>query len=358
MKAPITLFIPGLEGGGAQRVFVNLANTLVDMTEHPVHLVVIREGGVFQDELRPEVQLVNLDTGRVSRSIPGLVRYLRSTRPHVFMSTMNYANIVAILAWRLAMRPCRLVVREANVVREGDRWMRLLMRWVYPHADCVIALSPEISDSVRQAGIQVADSILEIGNPGVFRALNRMPETPAFLPEPRAPFICAVGSFGHQKGFDILLAAFARLADPALNLVLLGEGPLRWQLEEQCRALDIERRVHMPGFIKGSYDVISQAELFVLSSRWEGFPNVLLEALSTGTPVVAADCAGAPRSMLEGGRHGHLVVPEDPIALARGIEAALKSPAGTPESRRARAEDFSAKKICSKYLEEAFLISD
>lgn len=353
-KRPLSLFIPGLEGGGAQRVFVNLANTLVDMTEHPIDLVVIREGGVFRDQLRPEVNLINLGTGRVSRSISALVRYMRTHRPRVFASTMSYSNVITILAWRLAGRPCRLVVRDANVVREGNRLMRALMRWFYPQADCVIALSPEIRASLLQAGIPVADRIVEIGNPGVFHPPGDLLEAPAFLPQPTPRFICAVGSLGYQKGFDVLLSAFARLSHPALNLVILGEGALRGQLEEQCRALGIEQRVHMPGFVKRPSDVISQAELFVLASRWEGFPNVLLEALATGVPVVATDCDGAPRSMLEDGHHGHLVASEDPLALSEGIEAALKAPAGTPESRRARAEDFSAETITRKYLEEAF----
>lgn len=354
---PISLFIPGLEGGGAQRVFVNLVNTLVDMTQHPIHLVVIREGGVFQDELRSEVKLINLGTGRVSRSIPALVRYLRTNRPHVFASTMNYCNIITILAWRLAGRPCRLVVREANVVREGNSLMRTLMRWTYPQADCVIALSPEIRASILQAGIPVADRIVEIGNPGVFQPVGYTLDVPPFLPAPSPRYICAVGSLSWQKGLDVLLSAFARLSDPSLHLVILGEGGLREELQEQSRALGIDERVHMPGFVKRPADVIRQAELFVLSSRWEGFPNVLLEALSTGVPVVATDCAGAPQSMLENGRHGHLVAPEDPLALCKGIEAALEAPMGTPESRRARAEDFSAETITRKYLEEALLVS-
>lgn len=355
---PLALFIPGLEGGGAQRVFVNLANTLVDMTEHPIHLVVIREGGVFQDELRPEVNLVNLNTNRISRAVPALIRYMRTHRPRVFVSTMNYSNIITILAWRLAGRPCRLVVREANVVREGNPLMRTLMRWFYPQADCVIALSPEIRASLLWAGIPVSEKIVEIGNPGVFHLPGNRRGTLSFLPQPKPRFVCAVGSLEYQKGFDVLLSAFAYLLDPTLHLIILGEGALRVQLKNQCLALGIEQRVHMPGFVKRPSDVISQAELFVLSSRWEGFPNVLLEALSTGTPVVAADCDGAPRSMLEGGLHGHLVVPDDPDALREGIEAALITPMGTPAGRRARAEDFSAETITSKYLEEVFQIFD
>ena len=354
---PISLFVPGLDGGGAQRVFVNLANTLVDMNEHPVHLVVTREGGIFQDELRPEVSLINLGTERVSRSIPALVRYMRVHCPHVFASTMNYCNIITIVAWHLAGRPCRLVVREANVVRESNRLMQMLMRWLYPQADCVIALSPEVRSSILRAGIRVPDKLVEIGNPCVFSARDGVVQQPGFLAQTMPRFVCAVGSLIHQKGFDLLLSAFARLSDTSLHLVILGEGPLRGELEKQCQILGIKQRVHLPGFVKDPAHIIKQADLFVLSSRWEGFPNVLLEALSTGVPIVAADCDGAPRSMLEDGRHGLLVEPENIAALAQGIKMALVAPVGTPECRRARAEDFSAERITRKYLAEAFLVS-
>lgn len=356
MHRPIALFIPGLEGGGAQRVFVNLANTLVGMTMHPIHLVVVREGGVFQDEVRPDVNLINLSTKRASRSVLALARYMRTYRPCVFASTMNYSNVVAILAWRLAGRPCRLVVREANVVRAGSPLLLALMRWFYPQADCVIALCPEIRVSLLQAAIPVADRIVEIGNPGVSFLPNKKLIKPAFLPRPSPRFICAVGSLTHQKGFDVLIYAFAQLSDTKLHLIILGEGTLRGQLEEQCLALNIDQRVHLPGFVRPASDVIEQAELFVLPSRWEGFPNVLLEALSTGTPVVAADCDGAPRFILGDGLYGHLVMPDDSEALRVGIEAALRKPLGTPTGRRTRAEDFSKESITSMYLKKAFNI--
>lgn len=356
MRKPIALFIPGLEGGGAQRVFVNLANTLVDMLQHPVHLVVTRDGGIFQDELSPEVTLINLETKRVSRSVLAIVRYLKRHQPCVFMSTMNYSNVFAILAWRMAGRPCRMVVREANVLRDSQRRMRMLMKWTYPQADCVVALSPEVSASILNAGINVENKIVEIGNPGVFAPLGEMLSTPSFLPQLAPRFICAIGSLTYQKGFDVLLSAFSRLENSSLHLVILGEGPLRSDLEEQARKLGVGARVHMPGFIKQPLDVVRQSEVFVLSSRWEGFPNVLLEALSAGVPIVSTDCDGAPGSMLEKGRYGHLVNVEDPVALYEGIKLALNEPISTAEERRARADDFSAKKITKIYIDKAFMV--
>jgi len=355
--APMAFLLPNLEGGGAQRVFVNLVNTLVATTHYPVHLVVMRTGGVFQSELDPRVTLIDLGTARASRSLPALVRYLRRHCPRVLTSTLYYSNVITIIAWRLAGRPCRLVVREANVMQEPGVGMRWLMRWTYPHADCVVALSPEIRDSLLQAGVRVADRTVEIGNPGVFPAVDGAEGLLEFLPNPRPRFICAVGSLSHQKGFDLLLSAFARLTDRSLHLVILGEGAGRAALAEQATALKINARVHMPGFIRHPGTVMGQAELFVLPSRWEGFPNVLLEALAAGVPVVAADCQGAPRSILAEGLHGHLVTPENADALREGMEAALRAPRGTPASRRARARDFGAERITRQYLEEALLVT-
>lgn len=356
VRAPIVLFIPGLEGGGAQRVFVNLANTLVDLTPHPVILLVLRRGGVFEKDLRPEVEVVNLASGRVSRSVPALTQYLRKVHPQVLCSTLNYCNVAAVAAWCLAGRPCRLVVREANVLNSAGRLMRFLMRWTYPLADGVVALSPEIRNTLIQSGIAAAEKVVEIGNPGVFEVLPKKLAPPEFLPLPLPKFICAVGRLYKQKGFDNLLEAFAGLTNESLHLVILGEGPQRSELEAKSVALSIDGRVHMPGFISKPMEVVAQAELFVLSSRWEGFPNVLLEALWTGTPVVACNGEGAMRTILENGKHGHLVLPEDPNALREGIQQALSLPRGAVDTRKARALDFSADKVVSAYLKKAFCL--
>lgn len=351
---PIVLFIPGLEGGGAQRVFVSLANALVDLTDRPVQLLVIRSGGVFSEHLRSEVELINLGTKRVSRSLFALIRFLRKNKPHVFCSTLNYCNVLSVTGWMLAGKPGRLVIREANVVSSAGGMMRQLMKWTYPRADAVVGLSPEVSKSILDAGISVADRIVEIGNPANFSLLADSPPKPDFLPDPSSRYICAVGSLTRQKGFDVLLEAFAQVRNTSLHLVILGEGELRPELEQLALSLRIESRVHLPGFVARPTDVIQNSDLFVLSSRWEGFPNALLEALTTGVPVVATACAGASVSILENGKHGRLVAPDNPVALAQAIDATLQGPVGTSESRKARAQDFSVDKIAIAYLEKAF----
>ncbi|ABM61556.1 glycosyl transferase, group 1 [Halorhodospira halophila SL1] len=349
---PIAFFVPSVIGGGAQRVFVTLANTLVDMTAHPIHLVVIRDGGEFWSEVRPEVEIVNLGASRMRYALPALTRYLQTVRPQALCSTLTYCNVVTILAWRLAGRPCRLLVREANVVRKEESVRRALMRLTYPQADHVIALSPELHSNILDANVPVRDSIATIGNPALdFQAIERTTAALDFLPRPNPRFICAVGSLTYQKGFDTLLTAFARLSDTSVHLVILGEGELRPSLEAQSEKLGIAHRVHLVGFVARPTDIVQHASLFVLSSRWEGFPNVLLEALGTGVPVVATDCPGANRSILRDGELGHLADPDDPDALAHSIAEALTDPRATPTERQERAQEFAAPKIAREYLD-------
>lgn len=362
---PISFFIPGLQGGGAQRVVVNLANALPDITDHPIHVVLAHKVGEFVDELRPEVKIIDLGTKRASRSVFALARYMRRVRPEVMISSLNYANVMFLISGLIAGRPCRLVVREANVVRNYNGSLHSnvrnkitiqLMRFFYPRADKVVAICSDVLQTMLDAGIKIQNNVAMIGNPVEIKPQESFVEPEmSWLPDPHPPFICSVGRLNEQKGFDTLLEAFERLKEKALHLVIVGEGPLRYSLTRQAQELGIADRVHMPGFVSNPRSVVKSSELFVLSSRWEGFVNVLLEALSTGVPVVSTDCPGAPRDILGNGAHGHLVPYENPEALADGIERALSNPAGTPKSRKKRAADFAAEKIAREYLDKALL---
>ena len=362
--SPIGFFIPGLNGGGAQKVVVNLANALVDLTGRSVHIVVARAEGEFLAEVRPEVEIVDLGKGRASRAIPALARYLRQVQPAVLCSSLNYANVCAAVAWQLAGRPCRLVVREDNVVLEprGDLWSFLqssftqrLMRILYPRTSAVVAISNAVAGTLADRKICPKSHIRVIGNPITVKASPETSSVEAALPELRdRGYICAIGRLAEQKGFDVLLRAFAQMGDEKPDLVILGEGPLRAELSTLADRLGIADRVHMPGFVSAAERVLSKASLFVLSSRWEGFGNVLVEALATGIPVVSTDCPGAPRALLRDGGLGHLVPVDKPEALAEAITEALHSPRGTRKARQERGREFAAPAIARQYLEEAF----
>ncbi|AUB79479.1 hypothetical protein BBH56_08315 [Spiribacter roseus] len=361
----MALFIPALNGGGAQRVIVNLANGLVDLSERPVHLVLVRAEGEFLDDLRPEVDIRSLDKKRTLAAIPALANYLRSERPAVLMARMSYVNIAGSIAWMMAGRPCRLVLSEATVVRapEGSRFQRIrqalvlkTMRAIYPRSDCVVANSEATAQSMAVHGMVSDYPTLVIANPVLGSEADRSNDFSSPFGGFRSDrkLICAIGRLAELKGFDCLLEAFSKLDSQEADLVILGEGPLRGKLQEQARELGIGERVHFPGFVIDPMHVLEHSSLFVLSSRWEGFGNVLVEALATGVPVVSTDCPGAPRALLRDGALGHLVPVDEPDALAEAITEALHSPRGTREARQERARDFAAPAIARQYLEEAF----
>lgn len=366
--APIAFFIPGLNGGGAQKVVVNLANTMVDLMDRPIHIVLARAEGVFLDEVRPEVSIINLETGRASQSIFALARYLRNEAPAVLCSSLNYANVCASLAWHLAGKPCQLVLREDNVLRAptGNLFIRLrghalhrLMGLLYGRADRVVALGKAVASTLQERRICKASDIEIIGNPVTVQACAAGTEAELAQSQSwRGRYIVAVGSLSAQKGFDVLIESFAKVKGVDCDLVILGEGDLRTDLEAQVEKLSVSDRVHLPGFVKNPYAVMGCAQLFVLSSRWEGFGLVIVEAMALGIPVVATDCSGAPRELLLDGKLGHLVPPDDPDALAVAIREALVSPRATKQERQDRAGDFSASVIAEQYMKRAFKLTD
>lgn len=371
---PVTLFIPSLSGGGAERVFVNLANEFARQTAAPVHLVVARSGGPLLDAVSADVRIVDLGRKRVVHAMLPLLGYLRRERPQALLSTMSEANVIALLAWQLAGRPCRIAIRETcakgsdeamppGLRQSALRWM---MRRLYPRADTMVVIADDVLATLQRAGIYPG-RCCHIGNPVTPLATSTstaaaaeattMPSGLESLPD-EAQLICTAGRLVEAKGFDLLLAAFSRLQDPGLHLAILGDGPLRQALLEQARELGIEERVHLPGFVAQPQHVMARSRLFVSSSRREGFPNVLLDALASGIPVVATRCPGASADILEQGRHGVLVPPEDIESLATGMKRALQDPPGTPESRQARASGFNLPHIAQRYLHEALEIGE
>lgn len=360
---PISLFIPTLSDGGAQKVVVNLANEFVKLTNRPIHIVLVRAEGEFIHQVSPEIQIIGLDKERTLYAIPALVRYLRRSRPTVFCSSLDYANVCASIAWWLAGQNIQLIVREDGVVRNAKNsvkkrarrgLMHFLMRIFYRRAKAVVAISDVVAQSLWHFNICSNEKTIVIGNPVCIVADNEAAIEKVGIELNQKKFICAVGRLTEVKGFDILLEAFAQLSDMNLDLVILGEGSCRDSLKIQAHRLKMADRVHMPGFVRQPLEVIKRSELFVLSSRREGFGNVLVEALSTGVPIVSADCHGGPREILLNGTLGHLVSPEDPNALSEAIREALVEPRGTIHARQRRANDFAAPVIARKYLNDAF----
>jgi len=359
-KQSIALFLPSLRGGGAERMMINLARGFSEQGLE-VDLVLAKAEGPYLSQVPPEVRVIDLDSSRVLTSLPGLVRYLRCERPRTLLSTLDHANIVAIWARKLARVPNRLVVRVANNLSESasnapslrGRLMPRLVQKFYPLADTVVAVSQGVAnDLTSTAGLQ-RERIQVIYNPVVtadlFEKARESLEHPWFVPgEP--PVILSVGRLTKAKDHPTLIRAFARIRrEHSARLMILGEGEDRPNLEALIRELDLEEDVSLPGFVDNPFQYMKRASVFVLSSRWEGLPNTLIQAMAVGTPVVSTDCPSGPAEILEGGQWGRLVPVGDVEEMAAAIIATLNDPNHPDVSKRA--QHFGVEKSVQAYLD-------
>lgn len=316
MKA--ALFFHGLLGGGVERVMVNLARGFLDRGVE-VDMVLGKAEGPYLPQVPRGVRIVDLGVTRMHRALPGLVRYLRQEHPQALLSALDHSNVVALWARALARVPTRVVVsvhfNTGEVVARAktlrDRTVRLWTRLFYPWADAVVAVSQGVAEDLITRTRLPREKVRVIYNPVVtpdlFSKAEEPLEHPWFRPG-QPPVILGMGRLSQQKGFDILIRAFAQVrALRPSRLLILGEGENRSELERLVRDLKLSSDVSLPGFVPNPYAYMKRAAVFVLSSRWEGLPTVLIEALALGTTVVATDCPSGPAEILEGGHWGRLV---------------------------------------------------
>lgn len=365
----LLLIIPNLSGGGAERVVVTLLRYF-DRSRIAPTLLAIDLQGPYLQLLPEEIPVINLQTRRVRQAWPAMIRTINRLAPDVVFSTMDYMNL-AVLAgkylYRGERRP-RLVVREANTPTQalrdlpaGRRWLfTRLYRWLYPQADLVITQSVGMQQDLRSFLPRLAnDQVVQIYNPLDLSTIRGQLATDTAAKTRDATrqagkMIVAAGRLTYQKGFDLLLQAFAKVKEhlAEARLVIMGDGPLRTELELLAIRLGIAEQVTFAGFQQNPYHLLQQADLFVLSSRWEGFPNILLEALACGCPVVATDCPSGPGEILQDNRYGLLIERENVDALANGMMRVLAGGI-TFAAGEERAEAYEASRIAKAY-EDSF----
>lgn len=365
----VSLFVPSLRGGGAERAMVTLANGFAERGLK-IDLVLARAEGPYLSEVSPEVRVVDLQSSRVLASLPGLVRYLRRECPQAMLSALSHANIIAVMARMLAGVPIRLVVSErSNLSISSSEPQNLrgravlpLMRWIYRKADGVVAVSRGVADDLARTIDLPRGLISVVYNPVVTSELiekSKMPLEHPWLGEGKPPVILGVGRLTQAKDFATLIFAFAQVrAVHDCRLVILGEGELRAGLEKLVTSLGVQDSVRLPGFVDNPFAWMSRVQLFVLSSRWEGLPNVLIQAMACGAAVVSTNCPSGPDEILEGGKWGWLVPVGNVEALAGAMTALLEAPRDQLPDVRQRARDFVRELAVDGYLEVLEMLPD
>jgi glycosyltransferase involved in cell wall biosynthesis len=358
----IALFLPCLAGGGAQRVMVTFANELSTLGLR-VDLVVGSAAGPFRAEISSAVSLLELGSPRAGRCLLPLVRYLRQERPDWLLSTLLRANIIAVAAQRLSGSRTRVWLREATTPSRAflaePWWLGLGSRWAlkfaYRQADGIVAPSQGVADDLcALTGAELRQKLHVLMNPIPTREISQLATAPLpqALSEIPKPWIVGCGRLYGAKGFDVLIRAVAELqtlSELRPSLIILGEGQDRASLVRLAAELGLAERTHFPGFVDNPFRVLGRAAVFVLSSHFEGCPNVLLQAMACGVPVVSTDCPSGPREILQHEAQGLLAPVGDAVGLARAIARQLEQP-GDMRAVRARAEDFAAPVVARQLL--------
>ncbi|HAX86351.1 MAG TPA: glycosyl transferase [Cyanobacteria bacterium UBA11370] len=328
----IAIYLRNLSGGGAERVMVSLSGGFIKKGIK-VDLVLNKVEGAYLSQVPPEVRIVDLEAPKLPAGLPKLARYLRRERPLALLSALHYTNEIAIWAKYLSGIPVRVVVSERNTLslhgpsRSSDRWSPLLARLFYPWADGIVAISKGVAQDLTFVTGLPPKRIEVIYNPTV--TPNLLEKAKESLDHPwfktgEPPVVLGVGRLDEQKDFPTLVNAFARVRKiQPCRLMILGQGPQRQKLNTLVQQLDLKNDVAMLGFVENPYVYMAQAAVFVLSSAWEGFGNVVVEAMAVGTPVVSTNCNSGPAEILDNGKYGSLVSVGDTEAMAQAILSVL-----------------------------------
>lgn len=355
------IYIHDLSPGGVERQNLVLARELRER-DVDVSLVLHQMRGELIPLLPPGVPVVSLDSQRTLQDVLLIRRYLRAERPSVFMANVDHNNVAASLANALAGSGTKLVICQHNPLSTGYHatvnWKHRVVPWCYGalsgYIDHAVGVSGGISDElIHHAGLP-ADKVSTIFNAVIgddFEARAAEPVTHPWLVNKDRPVFVTVGRLVEMKDHRTLLRAFAlHVQDHPARLIILGTGPMLDELRGIAAGLGIADDVEFAGFVQNPLPYMRAADAFVLSSRSEGFGNVLVEAMGCGTPILSTDCPYGPGDILARGRYGLLVPAQDPEALAPGFSRILKEAHRWPAALlRTRAHEFTYEACAEAY---------
>lgn len=353
-KLKVHFVIPTLAGGGAERVMLAVASALTD--RFSVTLVALNGTGELRGSIPTDLPFRDLHAARARDSIPALLRFIARDRPDVIISTMHATTAVFLARLFLRRKPKhigRLTEPYARTAASLAPINRLLFRLALRSCSRIISISEGLIPGASHAlGIPV-DRFYRIYNPTDLALVREGAISPLAM-QIAHPALVAAGRLVEQKGYVHMLDALKRMhtAGYAAKLYILGTGPLEPLLRKHAAGIGLTNFVHFVGFDANPWRYMASADVFVLSSLWEGFGNVLVEALEVGVPIVATDCESGPREVLADGKYGRLVPPGDPIALADALIALLRNPEEMARYRvsgQSRAREFALEAIAEQY---------
>lgn len=354
MKKKILLITPNLNGGGAERVILTLLKNF-DLDKVKPILMVINLEGALVNQIPKNIQIINLNKKRIRNSVISMIREINRIKPDGIMTILTRLNITLLAIKPFLKGKPRIIVRETSLPSQKfGKKFKLLYRTFYPRADKVIAISKGVAkDLISFANLD--ENIIEvIYNPVDLELIKHKAEEKIkhkWLVRKTIPVVVGIGRLIPAKDFNALIKAIKIVNKTTpCRLLILGEGPEQENLIEKIKEYGLESKVCLTGFMENPYPYLKQSDLFVLSSRWEGFGLVIVESLLLNTPVVSTDCPGAPKEILEKGNYGMLVGVNDIHAMAEAILKSIKyNTSPNTEKGYNRAKDFDSVKITQQY---------
>jgi glycosyltransferase involved in cell wall biosynthesis len=355
LRKKILFIVPTMLGGGAERVMLTLLKHL-PREQFDLSLALVEKVGSYLDELPNDVVVYDLEAGRVRYSVIKIVRLINEIKPDIVFSTLGHLNIALMMAKRLLPKDVKVVIREAITVSSQMEqimnmpmkilWNNLYKRF-YPRADKIICQADFMKEDLR-LNYHIPDSKMKVVyNPvDIYLAQVKTKERNPFQNMQGTINLIAVGRLEEQKGYHRIITRFPDLLRNKENahLWFLGEGILKEELYQQALHLGINERVHFVGFQENPYTWMAHADLFVMSSIYEGLPNVLLEAMACGCPVVSLEHPGGTREIFE--ITGQL---DRFVKELTWEDKWFEKP--SPEVRRKLEETFGLEKVIVQYTE-------
>lgn len=330
--------LASFSGDGGMEVLISNLFGELQRQRFDARLLLIKARGGHIKRLPQSEHIHKLGPDSTWLTIPALIHFLRQHQPEVLFAAKHRAVIVAVIARALSGQNTRVVAllgsNKSEYLRHKGGLRRWLwystMRFFYPRADLIITMSQGLADDIHLSSGTPRARIKVIPTPVIPPNLGELIAQPVnhpWLQPGQPPVIMGAGRFSPEKGFETLIRAFAQVRKQReCRLIILGKGELQEAYEALARELGVTADIAFPGFTSNYYAYLNKATLFVLSSSHEGAPNVIIDALACGTPVVATDCPSGPRELLQQGKYGPLVPVGNVDALARAMAATLDDP--------------------------------
>lgn len=363
----IVSFLYSFGSGGAERTTLNICNYLARSRRYKIFLLVggQQENCAYLKQLDSNVEVVFLSRG-LPVILSKLIISLRRIRPDILFTTLRWSNVIGCFIKLFVGGGIKLVVRETNPLRlsiaHHNKFRRfftlLLIKALYTKADKIVSLSKGVASEILKMTNVPVSKLEVIYNSVDIAQIKHMMEkedsTVGFRSDCKN--IIAIGSFSQQKGFKYLFEAIKILTTEfkrKVNLIILGDGNLRSEFEQYVVENGLERSVCLPGVVQNPFLYLSRSDIFVLSSEYEGFGNVIIEAMVCGVPVIATNCPYGPREIITDGYDGILIKTKSSIEIVLGIMHLLDDKKLCRKIRInafKRIQDFSIEKIGLKYV--------